>query len=211
SPFGIGFYNPQVARDEMYQLGKHGPGQRWADRARALFLGAGALFPYANRELIYIQQPPILASGFSSQAFAPHYPHTERKTETKTCTDCHVSQKNDNNAIMAQLLLQGTNFVNFIGYNAWVGEEGRVTAVQVTEWDEPQAVIGSYLHKYAYPDWYARHQERKQRLPGAVPHDTRGPAACVQMRGEYLYVAEGKGGLRVYDAASIANKGVSQK
>jgi hypothetical protein len=112
---------------------------------------------------------------------------------------------------MAQLLLQGTNFVNFIGYNAWVGEERRVTAVQVTEWEEPQAVIGSYLHKYAYPDWYAKHQELKQRLPVAFPHDTRGPAACLQMRGEYLYVAEGKGGLRVYDAASIANKGVSQK
>ena len=63
--------------------------------------------------------------GFSSQAFAPHYPHTERKTETKTCTDCHVSQANDNNAIMAQLLLHGTNFVNFVGFNAWVGEERR--------------------------------------------------------------------------------------
>ena len=23
---------------------------------------------------------------------------------------------------MAQLLLQGTNFVNFVGFNAWVGE-----------------------------------------------------------------------------------------
>ncbi len=29
--------------------------------------------------------------GYSSQAFSPHYPHTERRTETKTCTDCHVS------------------------------------------------------------------------------------------------------------------------
>ena len=53
---------------------------------------------------------------------------------------------------MAQLLLHGTNFVNFVGFNAWVGGEGEVEAVQVTEWDEPQAVIGSYLHRYAYPD-----------------------------------------------------------
>jgi hypothetical protein len=68
-----------------------------------------------NRERIYMQQPPISASGYSSQAFAPHYPHTERKTETKTCTDCHVSAQGDNNAIMAQLLLQGTNFLNFVG------------------------------------------------------------------------------------------------
>ena len=76
-----------------------------------------------NRERIYIQQPPIVGVAASrSQAFAPHYPHTERKTETKTCTDCHLSAANDNNAIMAQLLLHGTNFVNFVGFNAWVGE-----------------------------------------------------------------------------------------
>jgi len=31
------------------------------------------------------------------------------------------------------------------------------------------------------------------------------------MRGEYVYVAEGPGGMRIYDAASIGNKGVSQK
>ncbi|HKA38571.1 MAG TPA: hypothetical protein VKD25_02275, partial [Burkholderiales bacterium] len=165
----------------------------------------------ANRERIYVQQPPTAASGFSSQAFAPHYPHTERKTETKTCSDCHLSAANDNNAIMAQLLLHGTNFVNFIGFNAWLGEERHIEAVQVTEWDEPQAVIGSYLQRYAYPDWYAAHEKRGRRLPEAHEHGTRGRAACLQLRGEYLYVAEGRGGMRVYDVASIANKGISQR
>ena len=99
----------------------------------------------ANRERIYVQQPPIAASGYSSQAFNPHFPHTVRREETKTCTDCHLSADNDNNAIMAQLLLLGTNFVNFVGFNAYVGTEDSVAAVQVTEWDEPQAVIGSAL------------------------------------------------------------------
>jgi hypothetical protein len=204
-------YNPQVARDDMFQLGHHGPvkGGRIAPirSSSALILSSTNI----NREHIYIQQPPIAASGFSSQAFAPHYPHTERKTETKTCTDCHLSQANDNNAIMAQLMLQGTNFVNFVGYNAWLGEEKRITAVQVTEWEEPQAVIGSYLHQYAYPDWFAQHQQRDLRLPTATSHETSDAARCVQLRGEYLYVAEGRGGLRVYDVASIGNKGVSQK
>src|SRR3546814_3217029 len=65
-----------------------------------------------NRERIYVQQPPISAAGFSSQAFAPHFPHTVRLQETKQCTDCHLSQADDNNAIMSQLLLMGTNFVN---------------------------------------------------------------------------------------------------
>jgi hypothetical protein len=204
-------YNPQVARDDMFQLGHHGPvkGGRIAPirSSSALVLSSTNI----NRERIYIQQPPIAASGFSSQAFAPHYPHTERKTETKTCSDCHVSQNKDNNAIMAQLMLQGTNFVNFVGYNAWVGEEKHITAVQVTEWEEPQAVIGSYLQQYAYPDWYAQHQQRDLQLPTASEHDTDDAARCVQLRGEYLYVAEGKAGMRAYDVASVANKGFSEK
>jgi hypothetical protein len=101
-------YNPQVAREDMFQLGRHGPvkGGRITPvrSSSALVLSS----TNANRERIYIQQPPVSASGFSSQAFAPHYPHTERKTETKGCADCHVSAANDNNAIMAQLLLHGT-------------------------------------------------------------------------------------------------------
>jgi hypothetical protein len=204
-------YNPQVARDDMFQLGKHGQvkGGRVAPvrSSSALVLSS----TNTNRERIYIQQPPIAASGFSSQAFAPHYPHTERKTETKTCGDCHVSAAGDNNAIMAQLLLQGTNFVNFVGFNAWLGEERNVEAVQVTEWDEPQAVIGSYLHRYAYPDGFAEHGKRVRRLPEAHDHTTGGEVGCIALRGEYLFAAEGAGGLRVYDVASIANKGVSQR
>src|SRR5688500_6466754 len=112
---------------------------------------------------------------------------------------------------MAQLLLQGTNFVNFVGFNAWVGAERHVEAVQVTEWDEPQAVIGSYLHRHAYPDWYADHGKRGARLPEAHNHSTKGAVGCVALRGEYLFAAEGGGGMRVYDVASIANKGISQR
>lgn len=204
-------YNPQVARDDMFQLGVHGEAKygRIAPvrSSSALVLSSTNI----NRERIYIQQPPIAASGFSSQAFAPHYAHTERKEETKTCTDCHVSKNNDNNAIMAQLLLHGTNFVNFVGFNAWFGEENHIEAVQVTEWDEPQAVIGSYLHRYAYPDWYKEHQDRQSQLAFAHDHTTKGPAGCVQLRGEYFFVAEGRGGMRVYDVASIANKGIAQR
>lgn len=209
-------YNPQVARDDMFQLGVHGPvkGNRIAPirSSSALILSS----MNANRERIYIQQPPIAASGFSSQAFAPHYPHTERKEETKTCTDCHLSREDDNNAIMAQLLLQGTNFVNFIGFNAWLGGTEHIAAITVTEWDEPQAVLGSYLHKYAYPDYYQNHLNRNRELadtvvPALMDHSTKGVASCIQLRGEYVFVAEGKGGFRAYDAASVANKGFGQR
>jgi len=204
-------YNPQVARDDAFQLGVHGPvkGSRITPvrSSSALILSSTNI----NREHIYIQQPPIAASGFSSQAFAPHYPHTERKTETKTCSDCHISVRDDNNAIMAQLLLQGTNFLNFVGYNAWVGEEAQLEAVRVTEWDEPQAVIGSYLHRYAYPDWYAEHEARGLELPEAYDHGSEDAIRCLQLRGEYLYAATGSGGMRVYDVASIGNKGISER
>jgi hypothetical protein len=204
-------YNPQVARDDMFQLGIHSSvkGGRIAPvrSSSALVLSSTNI----NRERIYVQQAPVAASGYSSQAFAPHYPHTERKTETKGCSDCHVSQGNDNNAIMAQLLLQGTNFVNFVGFHAWLGEDRHVQAVQVTEWSEPQAVIGSYLQRYAYPDDFAAHEKRGMRLLEADDHGSGGPVGCVALRGEYLYAAEGGGGLRVYDVANIGNKGVSQK
>ena len=227
-------YNPQVARDEMFQLGKHmtTKGNQVAPirSTSALVLSSTNI----NRERIYIQQPPVSAIGFSSQAFAPHFPHTVRMTETKTCSDCHLSANDDNNAIMAQVMLLGTNFVNFLGYNAWTGQEGGFEAIRVTEWDEPQAVMGSYLHKYAYPDYwksfveehgrelgsFVRGQTFDENMEGETKpfeeflnfHEgTPGRVGCLQLRGEYMFVAEGSGGFRVYDVASIANKGVSER
>ncbi|HSC19525.1 MAG TPA: multiheme c-type cytochrome [Rhizomicrobium sp.] len=227
-------YNPQVARDDMFQLGLHSTvkGNTIAPvrSSSALILSSTNI----NRERIYVQQPPISAAGFSSQAFAPHFPHTVRKTETKTCSDCHVSQANDNNAIMAQLLLLGTNFVNFVGLHAWVGLEDGFEAIRVTEWQEPQAVFGSYLQRYAYPDYYKLHVGKNHRelidwTRGAtfdadgsgetnpaedirnIAQSTGGAVHCLQLRGEYLYVAEGKAGFEAYDVASVGNKDISNK
>jgi hypothetical protein len=227
-------YNPQVAREDMFQLGRHqtSKGNIIAPvrSTSALILSSTNL----NRERIYVQQPPISSSGFSSQAFAPHFPHTVRRTETKTCSDCHISEANDNNAWMAQLLLQGTNFVNFVGLHAWVGLEEGFQATRVTEWDEPQAVIGSYLHRFAYPDYWRAHVERNGRelinwtrgrtFDGSgsgetqaleefanIVQGTSGQVRCLQHRGEYMFVAEGSGGFRVYDIASIGNKGASER
>ncbi|MEP7245951.1 MAG: hypothetical protein ABI885_20045, partial [Gammaproteobacteria bacterium] len=203
-------YNPQVARDDIFMLGRRGPTE--GNKIAPVRSSSGLVLSStnANRERIYVQQPPIAASGYSSQAMNPHYPHTERKTETKTCSDCHLAKNGDNNAIVAQTLGFGTQFINFLGFHAYVGTQASVTAVQVTEWEEPQAVIGSYLHKYAYPTWYQQHQRRKRRLENAEVKSS-GTAQCLQLRGEYLYVAEGDKGMRVYDVASIGNKGVSQK
>lgn len=203
-------YNPQVSRDQMFLLGRRetAKGGKIAPvrSTSALVLSS----TNANREKIYIQQPPIAASGYSSQAFNPHFPHTTRKTETKQCEDCHLSKNNDNNAIMAQLLMFGTDFVDLLGYMAYVGGENHVTGVQVTEWDEPQSVIGSYLQRYAYPDFYQQHLDKGLELQHGYPHGS-GPVGCLQHRGEYLFVAEGERGMQAYDIASIANKGISQR
>ncbi len=226
-------YNPQVARDDMFQLGRH---QTTKGNIIAPVRSTSALVLSStnlNRERIYVQQPPISSAGFSSQAFAPHFPHTVRTTETKTCTDCHLSANDDNNAIMSQLLLLGTNFVNFVGMHAWAGLESGFQAVRITEWEEPQAVIGSYLHRYAYPDWWKLHVERNKRelvewtrgktfdknFSGEtdvqeqfrnVVQGTKDAVGCLQLRGEYMFVAEGRGGFQVYDVASIGNKGFSE-
>ena len=206
-------YNPQVARDDMYQLGRHGPAKNGkivpVRSSSALILSSVD----ANRQKVYFQQPPTSGGGYSSQAFAPHFPHTVRTTETKGCKDCHISKDNDNNAIMAQLLLLGTNFVNFMGYYTWVAtSEQGVAGVQVTEWEEPQAVIGSYLQRYAYPDYFKAHQERGLELQESHEHHgVDGNTRAIQLRGEYLYTAAGQDGLRVYDVANVANKGFSER
>jgi hypothetical protein len=134
-----------------------------------------------------------------------------RATETKGCSDCHVSKKNDNNAWMAQTLLLGTNFVNFMGRYVYVAADDALEAVVATERTEPQAVIGSTLHKIAYPDNYRKFVNGGGELREAYEHRGNPRVLQVQLRGEYAYVAAGEGGLRVYDVAQIDQKGFSER
>ena len=78
----------------------------------------------------------------------------------------------------------------------------------VTERDEPQAVIGSYLQKLAYPENYANHA-KTGRLTEAYEH--HGDVVSLQMRGEYLYAAKGHEGVEVYDIANIDNKAFAER
>ena len=204
-------YNPQVARDSEFMLGVAGDvkGNRIAPvrSSSAIVISSQD----AQRQKIYGQVPTISANGMSSQVFNTHFPHTVRTKETRACGDCHVSGEEDNNAWLAQVMLLGTNYVNFMGYNAYVGMgSGGFAAVRVTEWDEPQAVIGSHLHEMAYPDRYREHLENGRVLQKAETHGGR-DIRSLQLRGEYLYTANGKGGLKVYDVANVNNKGFSLK
>jgi hypothetical protein len=202
-------YNYQVLRDDVFMLGLDSTAKNHKIvpvRSSSAVLVSSQ---NANREWIYHQEQTVSSEGYSGQAMNPHYPHTVRTKETKTCTDCHISQEKDNNAWMAQLLLQGTNFVNFLGRYVYVGEgkEG-FQAVAVTEHDEPQAVIGSYLHKIAYPENYQKFVKTK-KLTEAYEHG--GNILSLQLRGEYLYTAKGKGGVQVYDVAQVDNKGFAER
>jgi len=203
-------YNFQVLRDDIYMLGVDGTvtGHRIAPARSSCAVLVSS--QNANREWLYYTQQTISAPGLSGQAFSTFVPHTVRAKETKQCSDCHVSTQNDNNAWMAQLLLQGTNFMNFMGRYVYVatGKKG-FEAIAVAEHDEPEAIYGSDLQRIAYPDNYKKFVEHRRELSATAEHP--GNVLDIQARGEYAYAANGRGGLRVYDIANIDNKGFSER
>ncbi|HKI18254.1 MAG TPA: hypothetical protein VKA15_10255, partial [Isosphaeraceae bacterium] len=237
-------YNFQTLRDDVFMLAHDGDvtGRRIGPARSSCAIHVGSY--NANRESIYVQQQTISAEGLSGIAFSSNVPHTVRggppvhadgpekgrartpgaylsgHGDTKMCTDCHLSKTDDNNAIMAQLLMQGTNYVNFIGRYCWVaaGEHG-LAGVVVTERDEPQAVVGSSLHRLAYPERYRNHVARGGRLEHAHQHPGKDISdghyhpeiLSLQARGEFLYAACGEAGLRIFDIAFIDHKGFSQR
>ncbi len=218
-------YNFQTLRDDVYMLAKDGNvmKNRISPVRSACAVHVGSY--NNNRESIYVQQQTISGDGLSGIAFSTNVPHTVRgKDGTKQCNDCHLSKDEDNNAIMAQLLMHGTNYLNFVGRYCWVGAgEHGLEAVVVTERDEPQSVIGSTMHKIVYPDNYAEHidhsgyLEHSHEHPGRdvserLTHPRRKPnIQSLQARGEYLYAACGEAGLRVFDIAFIDHKGFSER
>ncbi|QDT36412.1 hypothetical protein [Stratiformator vulcanicus] len=218
-------YNFQTLRDDVYMLAKDGnvTGNRINPSRSSCAIHVTSYND--KREAIYTQQQTISSEGYSGIAFSTNVPHTVRgKEETKTCTDCHVSAANDNNALMAQLTMQGTNYLNFMGRYCWVAAKDHgLFAVIATERDEPQAVFGSSLHKLAFPEHYKKHVEHGRVLEEAHEHpgvDVKDEylrpwyepeILDVQPRGEYCYAACGEDGVRFFDVAFIDNKGFSER
>ncbi|HWN23664.1 MAG TPA: hypothetical protein VNN16_01025, partial [Candidatus Sulfotelmatobacter sp.] len=203
-------YNFQILRDDIYMLGVDGTvtGHRIAPARSSCAVLVSS--QNANREWLYYQQQTISSPGLSGQAFSTFVPHTVRARETKQCSDCHVSAAMDNNAWMAQLLLQGTNFMNFMGRYIYVatGDHG-LEAVAVAEHDEPNAIYGSDLQRVAYPDNFKNFVAHGREIKTSFEHT--GTVLDVQTRGEYAYAAQGQGGFRVFDIANIDNKGFSER
>ena len=220
-------YNFQTLRDDIFMLARDGDvtGKRINPARSSCAVHVGSY--NGNRESVYVQQQTVSSEGFGGTAFSTNVPHTVRgrgARETKQCSDCHISKANDNNAWMAQLLMHGTGYTNLIGKYAWVaaGEEG-LFAVTVTETAEPQAVFGSDLHRYAFPDNYKKHADRGGLLKDSHEHPGRDVSAglakpfkksevlMVQNRGEFLYAACGEGGVRVFDIAFVDNKAFAER
>jgi hypothetical protein len=220
-------YNFQTLRDCTYMLARDGDvtGNKINPARSSCAVHVGSY--NGNRESIYVQQQTLSADGYGGIAFSTNVPHTVRgrgERETKQCTDCHMSKNKDNNAWMAQLMMHGTGFMNFMGKYTWVaaGEEG-LFGVVVTTTTEPQAVLGSDLHYYAYPDDYKKHAACGGLLKQAHEHPGRdisvgvarpfkkSEVLMVQNRGEYVFAACGEGGVRVFDIAFIDDKAFAER
>ena len=203
-------YDFQVLRDDGFMLGIDGTvtGHRVAPVRSSCAIVVSS--QNQNRDWIYYMQQTVSAEGFSGTAFSTFVPHTVRAKETKACDDCHIADRNDNNAWMAQVLLQGTNLLNLMGRYIYVADGAKgFDAVAVAEHDEPPAIIGSYLQHVAYPQDFKQHLGRDRQLKEAYHH--LGNVLDLQLRGEYLYAALGKGGFRIYDVANIDNKNFSER
>jgi hypothetical protein len=203
-------YNFQILRDDIYMLGVDGTvtGNRIAPIRSACAVLVSS--QNADRDWGYYQQQTVSAEGFSGQSFSPFVPHTVRTKETRTCSDCHVSGKGDNNAWLAQVTLLGGGLMNFEGRYIYVATgNGGYQAVAVAEHDEPPAIFGSDFHKIVYPSDYEKFVRAGNRLHESYRHE--GDVLDVQARGEYLYAAMGKEGLRVFDIANVDDKDFSQR
>jgi len=97
-----------------------------------------------------------------------------------------------------------------MGYHAHVAVgDGGFEAVQATEWDEPQAVIATFINMRILGG--TKSIFRGEELETAHHHDAEGgPINSIQLRGEYLYTTLEKAA-RVYDVANVANKGFSER
>ena len=60
-------------------------------------------------------------------------------------------------------------------------------------------MIGSFLHRLAYPEAWRAHQQRGGALGESYRHATGGEVRSLQLRGEYLFAAKGP----VKDASSL--------
>jgi hypothetical protein len=218
-------YFPQVLRSDAFTLGINGiyNGRKFNPLSPRNPVVATVLD--GNNNSATHQQSSVGSEGWTSYNMAPNVPHTVRARETQDCTTCHLSKAKDNNAWLAQVFGEGTNGYSYMGDYAWVGEPGLLKGIRVSYGYEPQPVIGSNMQRIIDPAKFnefvksgRRYDKVRYATPGAAGK-TYGSAELVGAthpnamiaRGEWIFVADGPGGFKVYDSANIDSKRTSQK
>src|SRR5260221_503490 len=122
---------------------------------------------------------------------------------TTSCFGCHLSQKANEKKPM--LHNEGGESRNAISYNFqtlrddiyFLAKDGTVTRNRTAP------------ARSAYAAEYKAHKARGEKLKEAYHHG--GDVVSLQLRGEYIFAAQGKDGLRVYDVAQVDHKGFSER
>ena len=117
-------YNFQTLRDDVFMLGRDGTvtGNRIVAGALGL-RGARQLAEPEPRVDLLAAADGLGRGASAGTAFSTYVPHTVRGQGDQAAAPTATSRKaDDNNAWMAQLLMQGTNYMNFIGRYAWVAD-----------------------------------------------------------------------------------------
>ena len=191
-------YNFQILRDDAFFLGKDGTVTEQPHRAGALGVRrAGQLAePVARVELLHAAdgvRRGLQRAGVQHVRAA----HRAREGDEAVHRLPRVGRRQQQR-LDGQRAAAGHELHELHGPQRLGGRrEGGFEGVTVAERDEPPAIVGSHLHKLAYPDGYAAHQKRGLKLPDAHHHPAgKGEEILdVQQRGEYLYAALGDGGV----------------
>ncbi len=118
------------------------------------------------------QQPPISAAELFLRRLSRRTIRTlSARPKPRECEDCHLSRGQRQQCDHGAALHLRHQFIDFIGYTPGSANRARSVRCRSPRWDEPQAVIGSYLHRYAYPDWYKQRSGSRPEIAGC----RRGP------------------------------------
>jgi hypothetical protein len=113
---------------------------------------------------------------------------------------------------MAQLLVQGTNFLNFMGKYIYVANGGDRLCRRAGRGEHGAAGgAGQRPAADGVSRSTTRSSSRRTEFKTSSDEHGGGEVLDVQLRGEYLYAAMGAGGFRVFDVANVDVKDVSER
>ena len=148
-------YNPQVARDDMFQLGIHST------------VKGNEIAPVRSSSALVLSVDQHQPRPHLCAAAADLRPSASPARPSRRISRIRCARPRPRPATTVMSRPPTTTMRSWPSFccwapississacNAWTGLEGGIEAVRVTEWSEPQAVFGSYLQKYAYPDYY---------------------------------------------------------